>query len=101
MTQVTISLYSFSELNEAAKEKAIIQHAGFMALLPELVENEAGEMDEDYVDYSRDDVIENIQINEYLFFHDGSLANCTTYTGTHPKSGQTEFHFYGQTFNIS
>lgn len=91
MKQVTISLYSFNELSEEAQEKAIIEHANFLVTTAE---------DEDEFEYSREDVIDNILVNEYIFFQDGTLAHCTTYTGKHQKAGTTEFHFKGITYTL-
>lgn len=93
MKQVTITLYSFSELSKEAQAKAILLHAEFM----ESTRHEWEESDEFTADY----VQENIEMNEYLFFEDGELSHCTTYTGNHPKSGKTEFHFHGHTFELS
>ncbi len=88
MKTVTINLYSFDELTEQAQEKAIQDHAEFLA-------------QEEEEEFSRDDVIDNIIINNYLFFEDGELAHITEYTGKHPKSGTLEFHFHGRTFDIT
>lgn len=90
MTQVTINLYSFSELSKEAQQKAMESHAEFLITT-----------DENANDYTENDVIENIEANEYVFFQDGRLAHCTTYTGKHPKSGTTEFHFHGTTYDIT
>lgn len=92
MKTVSINLYTFDELNEAAQEKAIIEHVNFLVEVADFDERD---------EISREYVIENIQINDYLFFADGELAHCTTYTDSHPKSGTTEFHFHGATFDIT
>lgn len=93
MKQVTINLYSFAELNEAAKKEAISKHITFLEETRHEWEVD-DEFDEEYAQ-------ENIEINEYLFFEDGQLAHCTTYTGRHEKTGKTEFHFHGRTFDIT
>lgn len=93
MAQVTINLYSFSELNKDAQAKAILEYTQFM----ETNRHEWEQDDEFTTEY----VQEHIEINEYLFFRDGELAHCTTYTGKHPKSGATEFHFHGTTYDIT
>lgn len=90
MKQVIINLYSFSELSKEGQRKAIDEHQEFLAGLS-LAENE------NYADRSDEEITEDIEANEYLFFQDGSLAHCTTYTGKHQKSGITEFHFKGNT----
>ncbi len=87
MYNVTITLYSFNELTEKAKQKAIEEHATFLT-----------ETYEEYQDISREDVIESIEANNYIFFEDGSIAHCTTYIGKHEKTGITEFHFHGRNY---
>lgn len=102
MKNVTIQLYSFNELSQQAKEKAIMEHRMFLESMPVSVENEEGELVDEYEQYDDDAaVIDNIEANEYLFFQDGSLAHCTTYTGKHEKAGITEFHFHGITYDIT
>lgn len=89
MKTVTINLYSFNELNEDAKELAIQEHANFLVNA-----NDFGSVDElgQTEEFTEDEVIENIEANDYLFYYDGELAHCTTYT----KTGITEFHFHKQ-----
>jgi len=105
MKQVLINLYSFNELSKKAQQKAIYSHAEFMATMPVMVENEAGEMEEIFEEFGSDfedeQVIDNIEANDYLFFEDGKLAHCTTYTGGHHKAGITELHFHGKTIDIT
>lgn len=43
---------------------------------------------------------ETIEANEYLFFANGKLANCTTYTGQHEKAGTTELNFHGEIYDL-
>lgn len=101
MKQVEINLYSFSELSKEAKQKAIDEHKQFMDQEGQEFEDENGEMQTDYPDWSEDEVIDNIEANEYIYFEDGRLAHCTTYTGKHEKSGTTLFHFHGRDYDIT
>lgn len=101
MKTVQINLYEFSELSETAKQKAIDEHRGFLQALPVELENEAGELEKYYnMDYSDSEVIENIEANEYIYFADGCLSSCITYTGKHPKAGITELKFKGETYTL-
>ena len=103
MKQATINLYSFSELNKEAKRKAIDKHLSFLLSQPVEMENDNGDMEDQYYeedDFTDDDVIENIEGNEYLFYSNGQLAHCTTYVGKHEKAGTTEFHLQGETFKV-
>jgi hypothetical protein len=101
MKQVTINLYSFSELDKDAKQTAISDHNNFMRDTPISIENEHGELIEEYIEPEKSEIIENIEINDYLFYKSGKLSYCTTYTGKHEKSGTTEFHLGGETYTIS
>ena len=104
MKTVKINLYSFNELETAAKEKAISEHKSFLdSLLIDFDdEDENGEYisKSEYFDHEENDVIENILANDYIFFQNGDLAETVSYIGTHPKTGKTEFKFKGETFSI-
>ena len=100
MVRVNINLYEFNELEVQAQEEAISNHMAFL--------NDIS-FDEDDLDHwhiidnneDREIVIENILANAYLFYKDGSLVSCTTYTGKHEKAGTTEFKLGGETYNIT
>lgn len=95
MKTIEINLYSFDELSEDAKAKALYDHTNFL--------NVIHGVDGDDLDYNyhQEDVIDNIQMNEYLFFSDGDLAHITHYVENHPKAGITEFHFHGETVSLT
>jgi hypothetical protein len=99
-TGITIKLYSFSELSEKAKRKAIEAHREFELSIIELNNFKNGIAEYDY--YARNDepIIENIEANEYLFFENGELAHIVRYCGAHPLSGETHFIFNGADYII-
>ena len=113
-TGITIKLYSFSELSEKAKRKAIEAHREFMlsTMRPEDFITEIAEYDTpeelqkiyeaEYNYYLFDDkpIIENIEANGYLFFENGELAHIVRYCGEHPLSGETHFIFKGTNYII-
>lgn len=100
MKHVTINLYSFNELQGKARERAINEHTEFLEGEGMESENEEGELiREDYTP-TEDEVIDNIEANDYIYFEDGSLASCVTYCGGHEKAGTTEFKFKGRVYNI-
>ena len=101
MRQATINLYSFNELSEQAKEKAIIDHSDFLESVLTDYEDEFGDIKNSYIRPTEDEAIESIEINEYIFFQNGELANCTHYVGGHPKAGITEFNFNGTIYDIT
>lgn len=100
MYQVKINLFKLSELNSIAQQKAISEHTEFLESMPVECENEEGELIDEYMKYEESEVIENIEINDYIYFEDGSLSNCTTYTGTHPKTGKTELELHGSIYEV-
>ncbi len=87
MRTIRIKVYKFDELNEAAKQKAIMDQVNFEIFVMD--ENSpyyevAMEMEKMktpwfltealYFDY-RDSIIETIKANEYEFYKDGELLN--------------------------
>ena len=100
MKTVKVNLYSFNELSDKAREKAILEHQDFLDSQPEEYENEAGELVSEYIEHTEQETIESIEMNDYTFFADGELANCTTFTGKHPRAGETEVKIHGETYKI-
>ena len=113
-TGITIKLYSFSELSEKAKRKAIEAHREFMLSLmspddfitgiaeydtPEELQK-TYEAQYDYYAMNDEPIIENIEANDYLFFANGELAHTVHYCGGHPLSGETHFIFNGVDYII-
>ena len=105
MVTVNINLYEFNELEKIAQEEAISNHTDFLNSINlfdagEDIGDEIYELNYDN-DEDRKIVIENILANAYLFYKDGSLASCTTYTGKHEKAGITEFKLKGEIYEIN
>ena len=100
MKNAQINLYSFNELSETAKQRAIYEHQSFLDFMPIEYENEEGEMINEWHEHSEEETIESIEINEYLFFADGKMANVTRFCGKHPKAGQSILVFAGQKYAI-
>jgi len=105
-TGITIKLYSFSELNEKAKRKAIEAHREFELSIMEpndfitgIAEYDTPEelqktYREQYNYYLMNDepIIENIEANDYLFFENGEIAHIIRYFGeTHFIFKDTEY----------
>ncbi len=93
MRTATIDLYKFDELNEEAQEKAICEHIEFEI---EVMDRHspyyecAEEMDRMQTPWflgqvifekHKQDIIDNITLNEYLFFDDGNLIPLDYYRG--------------------
>ncbi len=92
MKTLFINLYSFSELSKGSQNKAFNNHLEFLNSL----QNTCNEFE----NLTRSDVIDSIEMNDYLFFADGEIAPCTTYTGKHRKSGITELNLQGEIYTI-
>lgn len=110
MKHVTITLYQFEELPEKSRQKAIDDHRIFLLETmhpndfisgdptydtPEELQK-AYDSEYEYFLLNDDSIIENIEANEYWFFHDGTLANVTTYTAG-PNAGKSVFTHHGET----
>lgn len=100
MKKVEITLYSFNELNKEAQERAIHKHFIFLESTPVSVEDGDGVFYDEYQEYSREDVIENILVNAYYYFADGEMAHCVTYDGG-ARDGETEFYHHGEIIPVS
>jgi hypothetical protein len=111
---VNFNLYELHELDEQAREKAIEEHRRFMLEImrpddfisgdpeydtPEELQK-TYEAEYDYILMNDDPVIESIEINEYLFFEDGELANvCSYYGGL--RAGETWLKVHGKEYKIA
>lgn len=89
MKQITINTYSFNELSKEAKNRAISDHIEFWLEAKlyneenpgnfEKAINEAERMQTPWftssyvLDYCKDEIIEEININDYAFKSDGKL----------------------------
>lgn len=103
MKKVTIDLFSISELDKEAKRKAIEEHKAF------LIESyQDGDYDESFnmtrskyaKQLTKSEIIENIEINGYLYFSDGSMARTVKYCGKHERAGEHVFIFKNVEYNI-
>lgn len=112
---IALNLCSFVELSDKAKQRAIEEHRQFELSIMQPNDFISGEVEYDtpenlrsvynseyeYLLNNDEPIIENIEVNDYLFFEDGSLANIVTYTGKHPKAGVSEFNFMGNVYDIT
>lgn len=98
MLQTTINLYSFRDLSKDVQQLVIAEHKYFLESMPVSIEDENGNLVDEFEEYTDEDTIEAIEINGYLYFKDGTLTSCTTYTGGHAKEGITEFRLHGDTY---
>ena len=111
MISLCINLYSFHELKEIAKEKAIREHRQFMlnTLQPDYIDGvvdwhnpEKMRMYEDeyqYIEENNEPVIESIEVNEYTFYFDGEICWSCHYTAGE-KQGITEYRIHGEYYAV-
>ena len=88
-----INLFEFSELSEEAQTKAIYSHYNFLNSQGIECENEAGQLVKEEYKPTPNEVIENIEVNEYLFYKSGVLAHTVKYVIGYDgeKAGKTFF----------
>ena len=100
MKTLEIKLYSFEELTKEAKQKAIEQAIEFLNSTANEYENENGEIVYEFFEHDESQAEQFIDVNDYLFFKNGTLAHTVTYCGNHPKTGQSEFYLHGEIVNF-
>jgi hypothetical protein len=109
MLNIEIKLYEFNELNELSQNKAINTHREFLlsVLQPDYIDGICDWDDVEkmtmyheeygYLEEHDEPIIENIEINEYLYFYDGTLAHSVYYTAG-DKKGNLEIIIHGETY---
>jgi hypothetical protein len=100
MKTVKINLYQFEELEKFAQLRAVYDHQNFLDSEPLEQEDESGDIEEYYHKHTDEETKENILLNQYHFFKSGKLAEVTTYTGKHPKTGKEELFFETQIIEL-
>ena len=100
MKTLEINLYKFEELSNEAKETAIYEALNILDSEPVECENENGEIVYEYFEHDESQAEQFIDVNDYLFFKDGTLAHTVTYCGNHPKKGHSEFFIHGEIINF-
>ena len=100
MKTLEIKLYSFEELTKEAKQKAIDKAIEWLDSEPIEYENENGEIVYEYFEHDESQAEQFIDVNDYLFFKNGTLAHTVTYCGNHPKTGRSEFFLHGEIVNF-
>ena len=65
--------YEITDLSEEVKNKVISEHLAFMESLPIECEQEDGTMEDEYMEFTEEETIENIEINKYLYDEEGEL----------------------------
>lgn len=110
MISISINLYSFSELSENAKQRAIREQREFLlsTLQPDFIDGiidwsdpEKMEMyraEFNYIEENDEPCIESIETNDYLFYFNGEIAEAVTYCGNHPRTGETDITIHGETY---
>ena len=85
MKKVEIELFSLEDLGKEVQKEVIQSQKEFL------------------IDVYQDDdaeIKENIEINGYLYFFDGSMASTISYCGKHKRSGENVLTLYGKEYLI-
>jgi hypothetical protein len=103
--KIEIKLYKYDELSGDSKEKAFDSEYQFLLENPQEYEDNEGNMQYDNMEEwtekdIREYVEECININEYLYFKNGVMADITYFTGNHEKAGQVELKIAGNVYTI-
>lgn len=110
MRLVSINIYKVDELPEPSQKKAIEDHRIFLLSTMQASDFISGDPEydtpdqlkaqftEEYKYYLLHDtpIRDDLNANNYWFFLDGTLANCTTCTAG-PDRGRTIFSLHGET----
>lgn len=114
MLQLTINLYTFSELSEKAKEKAIEDARQFLLSIMHPTDFISGDpeydtheklteqytAEHDYYCFNDEPILEYIEANDYIFYYNGDLCHTVTFCGQHPRAGEMDITIHGETFTI-
>ena len=102
MKTITLTLFEYPELNEAAQEIALQTHKDFLIdTFDETCATEDQTQSEYRRTLSNTEVVENIELNEYLYYPNGALASITQYTGKHDRSGDIELTIEDNTYLLN
>lgn len=104
MKKVQINLYSINELSGDALANAIASHKEF------LLSQYSNDMFDESLNYTysmykkdltKKNIIEDIELNDYLYFANGELAHTVKYVANHPEAGKHILNLNGESFNIN
>lgn len=103
VVNIPIKLFSLAELSSEAREITLDEHREFLVsvysddmydesleMTQEIYENELTEID----------VVESIDINDYLYYQSGEMAHTIRFTGKHPRSGERILKHQGEEYTI-
>lgn len=105
MKIVSLHLYQYHELSDTAQQKAVADHREFLLSTMQFDDFISGcpeydtpeqlqfayNSEYEYYLFNDEPIIESIEINEYWFFHDGTIAHVTV-----EPSGRHVFHHHGE-----
>lgn len=99
--KVEIELFELSELSEEVRETVLNDRCYFLSSSYTDDDIELyGSIKEYWNSLTKDSIIESIEMNEYLFYKDGSLANVVNYCGEHERAGETVLTFQDKEYII-
>lgn len=100
--QVTVELYKLNELSNEVRGKVIKDHMHFLSNDYDDVDIEIhGSIKEYWNSITEESAIESIEVNEYLYYSDGNIANVVHYCGKHERSGEQVLTFDNKEYIIN
>lgn len=90
VVNIPVQLFTFNELSTQSQELALFEHANFLQSVDSI--------DTDYTD---EYVQESIEVNEYYFYEDGTLAHTVKYVGKHELKGKSFYIHQGKQYQIN
>jgi len=98
-----ITLYKYEELSPSAQKSVFRKHKEFLVntYSDDMFDKSYNMTRKKYIkSLTKEEIIENIKINEYLFFKNGKMANVTHFTGKHERSGETIVEYEGEEYSL-
>ena len=100
MTYAQVRLYKVNELDKEAKRFAINKHKEFLISIFEPFDSGYKTLTEYKKGLNNAYILEEIEINDYLYSADGELLSTVFYTGKHPRAGEHVLTFHGSEYKI-
>jgi len=101
MQTLSIELYSLEDLNKKIRNEVISKQKDFLIDIysDDMFDKSFNMTRSEYArQLTKDEIIEDIDINNYLYFFDGSIASVITYTGKHERAGESVLTLHGKEY---
>ncbi len=103
VVNIPIKLFRLAELDEDARERALEEHRDFLVTVysDDMYDSSFEMTQEKYEnELTEDEVIDSIDINDYLYYASGEMAHTIQFTGGHARSGERILKHQGEEYSI-